>query len=104
MAPDGCSGGMDKFAQWVRKGNKLAFTGCCDEHDLFYEQGGNWRDRAFADRILRQCISANLRQRGRPPLVRLHVPWCFWAAVRCFGWLYWERPEPVRRTPPGGQP
>ncbi len=87
------------------RGRPLAFTGCCDEHDLFYEQGLPWqgwgrvlpwlrqsfRDRAFADRILRKCIAQNLRRRGRPRWVRLHVPWCFWLGVRLGGWWFWKR-------------
>lgn len=92
MVVDGCSGGMDKFAQVVRKGHKLAFTACCDEHDLFYEQGGSRADRAFADDILRECIAHNLRKRDRSRWVQKHVPWCFWIAVRCCGWIFWGRP------------
>lgn len=96
MPPNGCSGGMDTLARWwntyLRRagdGRKLAFTGCCDEHDLFYEQGGSSRDRWFADRVMRECIRENLRKRQRGPWVCFHVPWCFWAGVRMGGWWFW---------------
>ena len=98
MPPNGCSGGMDALARWWNKilrragdNRSLAFTGCCDEHDLFYEQGGGRKDRAFADRILRRCIADNLRRRGRGRWVRLHVPWVFWVAVRVGGWWFWQK-------------
>ena len=97
MAADGCSGGMDALARIVNrlrgagKDRPLAFTGCCDEHDLFYEQGGSRADRAFADCILRQCIARNLQRRGRSRWVRLHVPWLCWAAVRLLGGRYWGK-------------
>ena len=32
-------------------GIDMPFRGCCDEHDLFYEQGGGWRDRWLAARV-----------------------------------------------------
>ena len=121
MAADGCSGGMDALARWINKyirragdGRKLAFTGCCDEHDLFYEEGTRWPGATWhdcpgaaafyawvggrladipwrwkADRLLRQCIAANLRKRNRSLWVRLHVPWCFWLGVRVCGWWSW---------------
>ena len=97
MAPDGCSGGMDALARLVNRlrgagrNRRLTFTGCCDEHDLFYEQGGTGKDRAFADKVLRLCIADNLRKRGRNRWVRSHVPWIFWAAVRIGGRFYWRR-------------
>ncbi len=97
MSADGCSGGMDTLTRIVNrlrgagKDRPLAFTACCDEHDLFYDQGGTRKDRAFADSILRQCIADNLRKRGRSRWVRLHVPWLFWFFVRCFGWIYWGK-------------
>ena len=95
MPPNGCSGGMDRLAMLLHrikgKGRekKLAFTGCCDEHDLFYEQGGTAKDRAFADKILRLCIAENLKKRKRGRWVCLHVPWVFWAGVRLGGWWFW---------------
>ncbi len=98
MPPNGCSGGMDALARWWNKyirragdDRPLAFTGCCDEHDLFYKQGGSGKDRAFADRILRRCITENLRRRERGWWVRLHVPWVFWAGVRLGGYWFWGR-------------
>ena len=94
--PNGCSGGMDALAKAVNRakgrGKKpFTFTFCCDEHDLFYAQGGNAATRRFADNILRQCIAQNLAGRGKHRLVQWHVPWCFWLAVRLFGWLYWSK-------------
>lgn len=111
MSADGCSGGMDALARWwnkylrgVGEGRPLAFTACCDEHDLFYEQGGRrngrawprylwdeWRDRLFADALLRRCIAGDLKRRGRPLWVRLHVPWLFWLGARLGGVCYWGR-------------
>jgi hypothetical protein len=115
VAANGCSGGLDSLAKWIneyirRAGDNrpLAFTGCCDEHDLLYEQGARWlgwrrflpwlwgrvRDipwRWKADRLLRQCIAVNLQERGRPWWVRTHVPWCVWLGARLFGWLFWGR-------------
>ena len=121
MAANGCSGGMDTFARWINKyirragdDRALAFTGCCDEHDLFYEQGVMWPGKTWkdwpgfrpllswlwgrvkdvpwrwrADRLLRECVAANLKARGRSKWVRLHVPWCVWVGVRVLGWWNW---------------
>lgn len=96
MTTDGCSGGMDAIARIVNRlrgageGRKLAFSPCCDDHDLFYEQGGSWRDRAFADKILRRCIRDNLIRRKRGWWVQAHVPVVFWVCVRMCGWIYWR--------------
>lgn len=53
---------------------------CCDEHDLFYQQGGTRADRAFADKLFRECI----REAGYPKSA-----WVCWAAVRLAGWWNW---------------
>ncbi len=42
---DGCTGFPDGY-----------WKSCCEEHDMFYEQGGSWRDRQSADRRLRTCV------------------------------------------------
>lgn len=34
----------------------LPEEGCCDEHDLFYEQGGSIRIKFFADWLLAKCV------------------------------------------------
>lgn len=83
---DGCSGKISWLWRKV-KGNGPAFEYCCDEHDLFYDQGGGWRERLFADRLLRDCMLENLRRRKRP----LHPAWVFYVAVRVCGWLYWKK-------------
>lgn len=56
MAANGCSGGLDTLARWINKyirragdGRNLAFTACCDEHDLFYEQGTFWPGKTWKD-------------------------------------------------------
>ena len=61
-------------------GIDMPCRGCCDEHDLFYEQGGGWRDRWLADRLLRECVIAS----GHPVSA-----WIMWAAVRVFGGSHW---------------
>ena len=61
-------------------GVDMPFRGCCDEHDLFYEQGGGWRDRWLADRLLRECVTAS----GHAA-----AAWIMWAAVRVFGGSHW---------------
>ena len=37
-------------------GVELPEEKCCDEHDLFYEQGGSFRTKLFADRLLTRCV------------------------------------------------
>ena len=56
---DALAKAWNKYVRRAGDNRRLAFTGCCDEHDLFYAQGGSRADRAFADRILRQCIAEN---------------------------------------------
>lgn len=63
-------------------GLDMPFRGCCDEHDLFYEQGGSRRDRAFADKLLLRCVSDS----GHPVSA-----WAMWLAVRVFGGPHWAR-------------
>lgn len=80
MPPNGCNV-ITPFHQRFL-GRDLIIRPCCDEHDLFYEQGGSWRNRAFADKILRCCV----RDMGYP--VRA---WIIWTSVRLFGWTCWGR-------------
>ena len=49
----GCTG-----VSWVARliGVELPEEGCCDEHDLFYEQGGSLRTKLFADWLLTKCV------------------------------------------------
>lgn len=102
MVTDGCSGMMDYLTCLINKYirqvgyKKLSFTGCCDEHDLFYEQGGNKKDRAFADKVLYNCIKSNLLKRNRPKHVCVHVPFLFWLGVRLFGWMYWSKTNEIQ--------
>ena len=97
MRPNGCSGGVDKAAAAINRlrgkgqGQKLWFTGCCDQHDLFYAQGGPAQVRQFADKMLRQCIHQNILDRGKRRWVAWHVSWAFYLGVRGFGWIYWGR-------------
>lgn len=76
-----CSGGVSRL--WLRfLGAIPPFERCCQEHDLFYEQGGGWRNKWFADRLLRECMQRS----GHPALA-----WIFWLAVSTAGWLWWLR-------------
>lgn len=92
---NGCSGALDDVMRWVNKyirrvGDRpTAFSWACDIHDIDYKWGGSAKDRARADKRLRRNIAENLRERGRPWWVRLHVPWCVWAGVRIGGRKYW---------------
>ncbi len=81
MPPNGCSGGISWFYGHTLK-RDVPFLYCCDEHDLAYEEGGDSRDRALADRRFRDC----LQESGRP-----FRAWLFWLAVRLMGWLYWAK-------------
>ena len=64
--PNGCTG-----IPW-----KTPYEGCCDQHDLAYEQGG----KVEADWVLRQCI----RAAGYPVQA-----WLIWGVLSTVGWLYW---------------
>ncbi|EPR43148.1 hypothetical protein dsx2_2508 [Desulfovibrio sp. X2] len=80
---NGCGGAGEITALWVRlSGHMPPWEGCCDAHDLAYTQGGPAEWRAWADRLLRDCMI----QRGYP--VRA---WAYWLAVRLFGASHWGR-------------
>lgn len=88
MGSNGC-GGAGEISRFWREtlGTPPPWEGCCDEHDLAYDQGGPATWRAWADRLLRDCMI----RRGYP--VRA---WLYWAAVRCFGCGHWRQaPAPV---------
>ena len=82
MASNGCgaAGSISRAWRWLLK-TPPPWEGCCDQHDLAYEQGGDDAVRAWADALLRDCM---IRQ-GYP--VRA---WAYWAAVRLFGGRYWK--------------
>ena len=73
--PDGCTG-----IPW-----KTPYEGCCDQHDLAYEQeledgSASRKAKIAADWVLRQCI----RVAGYP--VRA---WLVWIGLNTLGWPYW---------------
>lgn len=37
-------------------GLRLREHGCCQEHDLFYEQGGSWKTKVWVDFLLSKCV------------------------------------------------
>ena len=77
---DGCSGGLS----WLYSlgDTTISCAQCCHRHDIDYTLGGNARDRAAADRRLRDCAG----ERGGWRKARA---WAIWAAVRCFGKRHW---------------
>ena len=54
---------------------------CCRDHDILYQQGGDWFDRLLADLAFRKCIL----ERNRPVVAEIY----FWG-VRTFGWLFFN--------------
>lgn len=79
--PNGCTGGISKLWR-LATGRRPPFEPCCNEHDLFYDEGGGSEDRRWADERMRDCISAA----GYPALALL-----MWTAVRLLGGLFWGR-------------
>lgn len=60
------------------------YRSCCDEHDLRYFYGGCAKERAIADRMLRECV------------IKVHsrwMGWLMWVGVRIGGhpWLPFPR-------------
>lgn len=93
MAVNGCSCGVSWLWR-VFTGAPPSFEYCCDEHDLFYDQGGSGADRLFADRLFLACMLADLQTRGKgPALGRL-----FYRGVRAFGWINWAWCAVLRRA------
>lgn len=88
MGSNGCGGAGEISSAWRSVlGTPPPWEGCCDEHDLAYSQGGPAEWRAWADKLLRQCMI----RRGY--LVRA---WLYWLAVRLFGAEHWaDEPEPA---------
>ena len=77
---NGCSGGIDTAYRAVYR-KPPPFGYCCNEHDLFYYQGGGRATRAFADERFRQCLQGHIGW----------LAWVLWMAVRVCGVLYWDR-------------
>lgn len=50
---EGCT-----LISWVASllGKRLVEHGCCQEHDLFYEQGGSWKIKIWVDWLLTKCV------------------------------------------------
>ena len=84
LQPNGCSGGISFFWK-LFTGQPPKFEYCCDEHDLFYIQGGSASDRLFADRLLRDCLRRDLQKRGKDKW----LAGLFYLAVRAGGWWAW---------------
>lgn len=92
LVSNGCSGGLS----WLYAlGDKsVSCEDCCHVHDIDYELGGMSRDRAAADRRLRECAA---RAGAFPPgwrgiarrMWRGFRAWALWAVVRLCGWWYW---------------
>ncbi|MDL2285806.1 hypothetical protein LJB93_03590 [Desulfovibrio sp. OttesenSCG-928-F07] len=53
---NGCSGGLSTFYR-VFLGRNISCRACCDEHDLWYHEGGPEELRLKADTILRECAA-----------------------------------------------
>lgn len=75
---NGCGlfGTLSKIADLF--GKHLPFAGCCDEHDLAYEQIETEADRRWADAHFLRCMV----ERGYP-----WIGIIFWIIIRAFGWL-----------------
>lgn len=76
---DGCSGGMSWTWRAIFR-TAPPWEGCCVRHDIRYWAGGTAKERAEADRMLRDAV----RDGGHPV-----IAWAMWIAVRLGGvpWL-----------------
>ena len=83
MASNGCgaAGSISRAWRWFLK-TPPPWEGCCDEHDLAYEQGGAAEVRKWADGLMRDCMT----RMGYP--VRAAV---YYRAVRALGWFFWGK-------------
>jgi hypothetical protein len=58
---------------------------CCERHDYYYRHSGKFRycsvTRREADRLLLDCMQAQDYR---------FLAWVYWAAVRLFGWWFWN--------------
>lgn len=81
MSSNGCGmwGALSKA--WRKlSGNLPPFEGCCDEHDLAYEQIETEEERAWADKQFLRCVQA----RGYPV-----TGFAMTSVIRAFGWFTW---------------
>lgn len=66
----------------------LPEEGCCQEHDLFYEQGGTLRTKIFADWLLAACVARvnpglpGLFKSGLGLVVLSVNPYSYWTFFR----------------------
>lgn len=83
MASNGCGHWGTVSHVWlVATGRRPPFEGCCDEHDLAYEQATTAEERAWADAHFRRCTARH----------GYHVSGAMmWAAVRIFGGMFNRR-------------
>ncbi len=72
LTTDGCSSIPD-----------LNFKKCCEIHDYFYRNPNPKISRAYVDQQFRKCM-----QQKWPGVV---MPWVYWAGVRMFGWVAWNK-------------
>lgn len=91
---NGCSGGLSWL--YALGGRTISCEQCCHCHDIDYQLGGTAKDRADADRRLRECAAVagsfppGLTGDARRVWRRMRS-WVMWAAVRCCGWHYWPK-------------
>ena len=79
MSTNGCGHWGTVSIIWdALTGQRPPFHGCCNEHDLAYEQAETDDDRAWADKHLLRCM----KRRGWK-----YTGYAFYAAVRLFGWI-----------------
>ena len=65
----------------ILTGKQPEFTYCCDEHDLFYEEGGTNEDKKFADDLLVNCVDKS----GHP-----YVAKTFGFILKYLGWICYK--------------
>jgi len=68
-------------------GHGPPWEACCDEHDVFYAQGGSEADRLFADMRLLACVHA----KGHPIWARI-----IFVGVSLGGWAHWNYKKAAR--------
>ena len=88
LVSNGCSGGLSWL--YALGGKSISCEQCCHIHDIDYELGGTRKDRAAADRRLRECAA---RAGSFPPGWKGAVrrgwrsfrAWMMWAVIRLCG-------------------
>lgn len=73
-------------------GIDLPEEGCCNEHDLFYEQGGSIRTKFFADWLLAVCVF-RINGGGAAGLGKASLGWIV-VTVNPYAWITWFRGGP----------